>query len=278
VTIHRVSIRPTVSAGAYRLSIEGLCEVTLAVGDGVILGNPRNRTVAHSRDHPGHVFLPLVAMLAHGAVDEEATGFVSRNALRLDWVPEKQLCRVTVLQAEVAGDPVGPMINHRRIATGSSIDLVPGAACLVDIGAASPSTDGRGARIAQGQGGAAGLGWARLRIDVLCPEPAPLAEVEPPALIPACVLLTQLELGDRAVAASCWLRADLSLRMIAPALTGFRVSRVRGRLCLTDERDPVAELREIPLDGSPVWAGRYRLSCWPIAGGAATTIASGGST
>ena len=265
----RVAVRPQLKKGIYLLTIEGFGELRLAVAEGLLLGSPRNRQPAHDAQFLTHVMMPLLGRRADGTVDEHLTSSISRNAIRLDLSADKGHCRVTVLQAAREGSNLGPRIDGERVSTGTVRDLGPGGRAVIQVGLPASLPGGS---VAPGLDPLkVNAGVAEVLVQgVLAPE-VPLDEVDGGsswdglgAGLGAVVVISNWELRDRA-SRTCWMVSGVELAKLVPRIEACSIHLWRGRLFVRAGHLESAHVSEIPVDGTPVSAGRYKLVCRPMA-------------
>lgn len=262
-----VVFRPKVATGLYRIRAGG-SSALLAIGGGVILGNPTDRRQAHIDECPQHIFVPSEIFAADGSVDVESSRAVSRNSIRIDRLPEHPVCRVLIMQSEIPNAPLGPRIDGLRVSKGATKDVSCGRICEVEVGLRDePRGDSLGVS-SMARPLPPVLAGLKARIAAVAPYP-----IDSDYLYGASVQLEQQEhaLGSVLVSVRsssqvtpttlCWLLSSIRFgRELFPHILGGSLHFLRGRLWMVIERDQML-VRELPVDGTSILVAGHEMSC-----------------
>ena len=176
---------------------------------------------------------------------------------------------MTVMQAARDGSNLGPRIDGERVSTGTVRDVGPGGRAVIQVGLPASLP---GASVAPGLDPLkVSAGVAEVLVQgVVAPE-EPLDEVDGgssfdrlDAGLGAIVVVSNWELRDRA-SRTCWLIAGVNLAKLVPRIEACSIHLWRGKLFVRAGHLESAHVSEIPVDGTPVSAGRYKLVCRPVA-------------
>lgn len=267
VDISSVVIRPRVAKGLYRISAGG-SSALLAIGDGIMLGNPAGRTQIQRNACPQHIFVPGEIFAADGSVDLESSRAVSRNSIRIDMIPEQPICRVLIMQSEIPDAPAGPRIDGLRVSTGTSKEISCGQVCEVEVGLRGEPRRGLLGVASMARSLPPVLAGLKARISAVAPSP-----VDSDYLHSASVQPEQREhaLGSVVVSVGsgsqvtptplCWLLSSIRLGAeLFPHIRGGSLHFSGGRLWMVIERDQML-VRELPVDGTSILVAGHEMSC-----------------
>ena len=267
IGISSVTIRPRVTTGLYRISV-GSSSALLAIGDGIVLGNPAGRTQSYRDAFPQHLFVPCEIRAADGSLDVESSRAVSRRSVRLDIDPEQPVCRVVIMQSEVPRAPAGPCIDGRRVSTGTTKEILCGQCCEVAVGL--PGEPRRGSLGGAPMAASLSPVLVGLKAQITAFAPYPF---DSDYLTGASLQLKKrqhsfgsvlLSMGSGSQATPttlCWLLSSIRFgAALFPHIRGGSLHFAGGRLWVVVERGEMP-VRELPVDGTSIMVDGHEMTC-----------------